>query len=226
MFITSMGFSQENVIKLGLSGMSYGMYSLSYERQISPKSSLNLLLGYWNVNAGLFSNDTLEFGDGFGISSYKYGLNGVLDYRFYVGKQEGMRGLYIGPYARYWSHSAVLYDKINGIDFDVNSKVSSIGLGFQMGYHWIISDRISIDWYFIGMGIERMNINIEYIAKVPGYTYTGDQDIQVDIKDVFNDFDYLYKRIKTEIIPGENATAKLPFFAPGIKTGFSIGYVF
>jgi len=226
MFVTAAGFSQQNVIKLGLSGMSYGMYSLSYERQITPKSSLNLLLGYWNVNAGLLSNDSLEIGDGFGISSYKYGFNSEIDYRFYVGGQGGIKGLYIGPYARYWNYSAVLYDEINGVNFDVNSNVSSIGMGFQMGYHWIINNKFSIDWYFVGLGLERMNINIEYIAKVPGYTYTGSQDIQDDIKNVFNDFDYLYKRIKTESIPNKNATAKLPFFSPGIKTGFSIGYAF
>jgi hypothetical protein len=97
---------------------------------------------------------------------------------------------------------------------------------FQMGYHWIINDKFSIDWYFIGSGLERMNINIEYIAKVPGYTYKCSQDFQDDVKNAFRDFDYLYKGIKTESIPNKNTTAKLPLFYPGIKAGFSISYVF
>lgn len=224
--LSLVGFSQDNVVKFNLSGVTYGMYSLGYERGITPKSSINVSLGYWNVNAGLLNNSSFDFGDGFGIDSYNYGLNGVIDYRFYVGNTEERNGLYIGPYARFWNHSMDMYDEINGVDFDINAKISSIGLGFQMGYHWIINKKLSIDWYFIGLGAERMNIGLEYIAKVSGYTYTGNQDIQDDIKDVFNDFEYLQKRISTEATPNKNTTAKLPFFAPGIKTGFSIGYAF
>jgi len=220
------GFSQENVIKLGLSGMGYGMYSLSYERAITPKSSMNLNLGYWNINASLINNDPFEIGDGFGINTFKSGFNGAIDYRFYVGTQDGLKGLYIGPYLRYWNYSAILYDEINSENFDINTKISSIGLGFQMGYHWIINDKISIDWYFIGLGAERFNTRLEYVAKSAGYTYTGAQNIEDDIKDVFNDFDYLQKRITTEVVPNKNTTAKLPFFFAGVKTGFSIGYAF
>lgn len=220
-------FSQENVIKLGLSGMSYGMYSLSYERGITPKSSINLNLGYWNVNASLINYDPFEIGDEFGINKFKSGVNGAIDYRFYVGKQDGLKGLYIGPYARYWNYSAVLYDEIHSENFDINSKISSIGLGFQMGYHWIINNKISIDWYFIGLGVERLNAQLEYVPQSAGYNFNDSgKNIEVEIKDVFNDFEYLQNRVSTETVDNKNTTAKLPFFFAGIKTGFSIGYAF
>jgi hypothetical protein len=216
-------FSQENIIKLGLSGISYGMYSLGYERAITPKSTLNLSLGYWNINASPFLNkNPFEIDQDIRLNNYKWGMNGVIDYRFYVSSQEGLKGLYIGPYLRYWNHSLVLNDSIDNEKFDVNLKFSSIGLGFQMGYQWIISDRISIDWYFIGLGVERIDTRFKYVTKTVGFDYSSIQD---DIIDVFNDFKSLQKQIVTKSYP-DNMTAKLPFFAPGIKTGFSIGYVF
>jgi hypothetical protein len=44
MFVNTVGFSQKNVIKRGLSGMSYGMYFFSDERLIAPKSPINFPL--------------------------------------------------------------------------------------------------------------------------------------------------------------------------------------
>ncbi|HPR30638.1 MAG TPA: hypothetical protein PLK12_01025, partial [Prolixibacteraceae bacterium] len=55
MFMATIGFSQNNTVKFGLSGVNYGAYSLSYERTLNEKSSLNLTVGYWSPNNGIFT---------------------------------------------------------------------------------------------------------------------------------------------------------------------------
>ncbi|MCF8360720.1 MAG: DUF3575 domain-containing protein [Prolixibacteraceae bacterium] len=223
MFFALAGFSQKNAVKLGISGVNYGDFFLSYERVINLKSSVNVTAGYWNLNAGIFNFDNLfNAAEGLDLQQYKSGLHASADYRFYVGKHESFRGFYIGPYLRYWNQNFVLLDEIEGDNFDVNTNIWSIGAGFQMGYHWVINDYISIDWYFVGLGVESILANFVYVTETSNFDYSTIED---DFVNVFEGFDYFQDKIKTGN-SAENMTAKLPFIAPGFKTGLTIGVAF
>lgn len=223
-FISLPGFAQKNAIKLGISGVNYGDFFLNYERVINPKSSINVNVGYWDFKASLvdFSGIMNTTEDGLSLQQYNSGFHSSVDYRFYVGKHDALKGFYLGPYVRYWDHSLILLDDIEGEDFDVDTKIWSIGFGFQMGYHWVINDYISIDWYFIGLGIESISAKFVYVTETRNFDYNTIVD---DFIDVFDGFDYFQKKINTATSP-ENMTAKLPFIAPGIKTGLTIGVAF
>ncbi|HPR32024.1 MAG TPA: DUF3575 domain-containing protein [Prolixibacteraceae bacterium] len=222
-FLNPTGFAQNNVVKLGVSGANYGDFSLSYERMMTNHSSLNITGGYWNLNASLFNfSGILAPTDGITLKQFNEGFHASVDYRFYVGKKEAPRGMYIGPYIRYWQYSLLALDEIEGDLFDVDTRIGSIGAGFQMGYHWLIRDCISIDWFFIGLGVESISSRFVYITQTPGFDYSTIVD---DFVNVFEGFDYFQNKIKTTSGP-ENMTANLPFLFPGIKTGITIGYSF
>jgi len=221
--VSATGFAQENVIKLGIFGVGYGDFSLSYERVITPKSAINVTLGYINPNASLIEfNPTLSSNGGVGLKELYSGFHTSVDYKFYVGKKDAPHGFYVAPYLRYFGYKFLMIDEIDHDYFDVNSRISSIGLGFEMGYHWIVFDKISIDWYFLGVGAEFIMPKLIYTTDKTNFNYSSIGD---NIREVFDGWDYFQKRLKMS--PGsENMTAKLPTFFPGIKTGLTLGYAF
>lgn len=223
-FIISMSaFSQENAVKLGLLGFNYGDFAISYERVINTKSSLNYTIGYWNPNISWFDfSSYFETNEGVWLDGINDGFHTSIEYRFYLGNHQPIKGFYLAPYLRYWNLNFQMKDIIDEDNFNIDAKVSSIGLGFQMGYHWLINNKFSIDWYFVGLGVERINLKGSYITAASGYNYSTIED---DVEDVFSGFKIIQNRLKTEVTPNA-LEVKLPIWMPGIKTGLSIGYAF
>lgn len=221
-------FSQKNIIKAGLLGVAFGDLSLGYERAITPGTSINFNAGYWDLKMSPIDlKSYFDEGEGVWLDEIKNGWNASLEYRFYLGKQEALKGLYLAPYLRYWNNSFVFNDYIskNEINelFDVRTKISGWGLGFQMGYQWLINDKISIDWYFFGASIERVFMNASYvIASNREFSY---QTIVGDVRDVFSGFNLLEKNLVTRADP-DRLKIELPILSPGIRTGLTIGYAF
>jgi hypothetical protein len=217
-------FAQENNIKLGIGGIAMGDYSLSYERLITPKSTINANFGYLNLEWGALPVVSLsDISSDVKLNQIKSGLHSSIDYRFYAGKKDNLRGIYFAPYVRYWDYKFVMDDEIDGTIFDINTKVWSIGLGFQMGYQWLVSDKISIDWYFLGFGAEWLNTSAAYVTQNgSAFNYSTIED---DVLGVFDGFTFVEKRLTTEPVD-DRLKINLPVWLPGVKTGISIGYAF
>jgi len=221
-------FPQENVIKAGVLGVAFGDLSLGYERVITPSTSINFNAGYWDLKMSPVDlKSYFDEGEGVWLNEIRNGWNASLEYRFYLGKQEALKGLYLAPYLRYWNNSFVFNDYIpsNNINelFDVRTKISGWGLGFQMGYQWLINDKISIDWYFFGASVERVFLNASYvIASNRNFSY---QTIVGDVRDVFSGFNLLEKNLVTRP-DADRLKIELPILSPGIRTGLTIGYAF
>ena len=221
-------FAQENNIKLGLGGIAMGDYSLNYERLITPKSAINANFGYSNLKWGLvpvaYMSDILSnISSEVNLNQVKSGLHSSIDYRFYAGKKDNLRGIYFAPYVRYWDYNFVMDDVIDDTKFDINTKVWSLGFGFQMGYQWLRSDKISIDWYFLGFGAEWLNTSAAYVTQNgAAFNYSTIED---DVRGVFDGFTFIEKRLTTEPVD-DKLKINLPVWLPGVKTGISIGYAF
>ncbi|MBN2806934.1 MAG: DUF3575 domain-containing protein [Prolixibacteraceae bacterium] len=229
LLISFWGYSQQNNIKVGLLGASIGSYNLGYEREITDASTMNLNVGYWNTNIGLVQPIYyFDRGEGVWLDQMKYGLTTSLEYRFYTGSNHAMKGLYLSPYLRFWNHSMVFQDYIENDQvprqlFNIRTKLSSVGLGFQMGYQWLINDKVSIDWYFIGAGLERAFINASYVlASNNSFNY---QLIEGDVREVFEGFGLLERNLMTRDDP-ERLKIELPVWMPGLRTGLSVGFAF
>lgn len=222
--------AQENNIKLNLTGTNFGNYALGYERVITPKSTLNLNAGYWNMNHGLFSIDNFftkqvdffDTGNGLTFDGFNQGFHTALEYRFYP--QMAMNGVYLSPYLRYWQHGFNLLDEIRDTDFNINTRLSGLGLGFQVGYQWTIADVFTIDWYFIGIGVERYVLKGDYTtSNNSNFNYST---IEPDVKKAFeSDYEFITGKVKTKATD-DHMRVTLPVFGPGFKSGLSIGYRF
>jgi len=150
------------------------------------------------------------------------GMHFSADYRFYLGKENkyhAPHGIYIGPYFGYnkfeKDHTWTLTSVVGGAPFDVESKttMSVATLGFQMGYQFILWNRITLDFMIVGPGVARYNLkaslgtnlseadrqkffeklNEALAEKFPGYGWTlGGGDFEVDGSTNTTSFGYKY----------------------------------
>jgi hypothetical protein len=223
--------AQDNIVKLDLSGVALGSYAFSYEKQVADNNTINFKAGYWNMNAMFFDDDNtygrlidyFDTGDGISLENIRAGFHASVDYRFYAKTSNEFEGVYFAPYVRYWEQNFDLSDFVQKHEFKVDTKLSSIGFGIQMGYQWVIKERFIIDWFFIGMGVERYRLKGDYRIDQSGFNYSS---IEGDVYKAFmTDYEFLNKRVGVES-NDERMRLTIPVWGPGIKTGLSIGYRF
>jgi len=225
LLVSIVGFGQDNIVKISLPGISYGDYSLSYERVLTQRNTINASVGFMAPKYGFFHPDSsFTLGGGIRFNKFKTGFHASVDYRFYVGKKEAPVGLYVAPYLRYFKYSLLLNDDIKQDLFNVNTSFSSIGAGFQLGYQWLIKDKVSIDFEFIGLGAEYLTTKLVYSLNTPRSGFDYDSIID-EMRDVFTGWTFFEKRLKTTSST-DNTTAKISTPFPGFKFGLTVGYAF
>lgn len=208
-FVTHIIIGQEkkNTIRYNASNpIIFGIENviIGYERVVSKNQSFSIDIGlnqlpslkprsFTTENARL-SLDNSKKNSGFHVSA---------DYRFYLkfeNKFQAPRGIYVGPYYSYNTYKKSNDWTLNSVNFngklDTDLKLDIHTLGVEMGYQFVIADRLSIDIIFLGPGIGRykaiatinssLNINDrEYIfenlndiiaKKIPGYNIAVDSD--------------------------------------------------
>ena len=131
------------------------------------------------------------------------GIHATADYRFYMAKENkyrAPRGIYIGPYISHnsfkrgneWYLKSPDFDGL--VETDLNFTINTIGI--EMGYQFVISKRIALDFIMIGPGLSNYNfkakintnlseedqtalydkINSFLADKIPGYNLVIDGD--------------------------------------------------
>jgi len=129
---------------------------IGYERVISKHQTASITMG-----RVAFPRLTEGFSDSIGISEQQNdnGFNLSLDYRFYLRKENkygAPRGVYIGPYYAYNHFSRDLTWELNTTDFtgSVNTSINMNAnfIGAQLGYQFILWNRLTIDMILMGPG--------------------------------------------------------------------------
>ena len=92
----------------------------------------------------------------------------------------------------------------------------------KLGFHWILSDVLSVDWYIIGLGVNYHSAYVDLFSVDPQVNYEEVADVINDIK---VDVPIIGKSITTEV-SDEILKTKLNTFLPAIKAGISIGIAF
>ncbi|MEA1873743.1 MAG: DUF3575 domain-containing protein [Bacteroidota bacterium] len=183
------------------------------------------------------------------FSGYMFGAQ----FRFYVGESTVPAGLYIAPYFKYHRYSiktSVLYeDNISESQYqDLNEdeqthaeyvspndylyantgifdgSLSRLGGGLALGYQWHINDAFTIDWTFIGIGIEQLTARLEVSASSENY----DPDYQQwadDIESGAEDFFFIGDRLDIEV-ESDKVKVELPIIIPMPYMSITIGYTF
>jgi len=111
---------------------------------------------------------------------------------------------------------------IDNYNSDAKIGFNNFGLGMQLGAQWLINDKVSIDWYFLGLGIVRNNVSIRYESDDPNINF---QDELGDIEQDWIETPIIGDKLDLEF--GEDyGKVSSKFWFPSVKGGLSIGYAF
>ena len=225
--------AQDNVVKLNLGGLLATKVSLNYERVVNEKQSFSI---YFDLRIPKTLNTIyfpIENSEGEKVGIKRTGFSVSPEYRFYTSsKKDAPRGFYVAPYLKYsqtkYTGGGYINIQQSGTDDpttykgDVDAFVNCFGGGVQIGYQWLINDKISIDWSFFGLGIDRNVIGVDII---PDDKSTNLEQMANDIEREAGEFPVIGKKIKADA-KDDKVVVKLPFLFPNLRGAISIGYAF
>jgi hypothetical protein len=114
---------KQNVIKLNPLSLALGNISVSYERFLSEKTSLQLHGAYW-------------LGGSIGDTKWN-GMTVTPEFRYYVSDNERPKGFYLAPFGKYQSFTA------KSKEADYKASINRIGGGAAFGYQFLFG---SVTW--------------------------------------------------------------------------------
>jgi hypothetical protein len=216
--------AQDNVLKAGLSGAFLGDFNLAYERMLNSNRSIQIKVGYLNPVKSPFFTEEIITPEAYAFIQENGGMSASLEYRFYISEKLSAEGFYIAPYLRWFNQFVDYEDEIESRLYTVNTTVNTVGMGAQLGYQWIIGEMFTIDFHFLGIGLDYYMAQLKYSMdpKPAGFDYS---EVTPHIDDVFSDIIYLKDRLRHEVNE-DNHTSKLPFLFPGFRMGISLGFAF
>lgn len=255
--IIQFSFAQRSVVSLHVQPLVIGEVRGAYEFAFTNKFSFVANFGFIPEHdlPGLLDPDVTpsDYGLPVGITNTISGYNFVPEFRIYLNKHDNPRGFYFSPYLKFAKYSAVFnqtfnydftaaeYDELddeiqayideNNPSLDVNTQLTSsfgtIGGGIQFGYQLLIAERLSLDFYFLGIGVNQVTISTEVFspdADALGIDYTvwGDE-IESALDDLDGipllDPDFEIESETNKIVATAKALA--PWYRGGLKIGFA-----
>ena len=170
-------FAQNNVVKIKPVRLGLKQLSVEYERVIIPRLTASLNFTYQlplELTQAEVSGVAPEF-KGYSISPAV---------RFYPNiAKETPRGFYLEGFFKFSDHNINFsYDlDISQIvdpsapsnslpanqNYDLTGSINTIGGGIALGTHWLIADRFSIDWKWLGAGVYNTTVGIDLAGNLP-----------------------------------------------------------
>jgi len=217
-------FAQENIVKVGLFGLVTKSLNLKYERVLNKKNSVNLNLQF-KIPGGLPFGFTLnDIADGSISTTDELKIKGFSispEYRIYT-KENAPRGFYLAPYIQLKNYTAQFSGEVDGYYRDIKASYGNIGAGVQMGAQWLIKDRVSIDWYFFGLGVNRNTVKLTLTSDDPNIDF---EQYERDAEESLRDVPFLENRIEPS--SGDNyGEIKANLIFPATRAGLSFGVTF
>lgn len=218
---------QRNIVKIGLLGLPIQNFNLAYERILSGKTSLNIHGSYYKYANKLpfVSNiSSLDKGTPWQLSGFSVSP----EFRVYGKKKGAPRGFYFAPYLNYAKHQLSVRDveieEPEPIEANLEADWTAIGAGVQLGVQWVIKNRVTIDWGFLGLGVNYTTLNVWVQSDLDEVNYEEtarelEQDIKEENIPLIGD--------KLEFSAGEDfIEATLPVFLPALRSRLTVGFWF
>ena len=219
-----------NSLKYEVFSSVYGDYSLTYERSVGKKTSLNVDIGYLRFHEFNAEVEDLYF------EQINRGVSSFLEYRFYLNKKyEGQqKGVYLGPYIRYSSFAFGEF-VLSGTPLSIKQTFSLAGIGLQFGIQKSMEKlihsnttigeqlkRIVFDFHIIGGGVDVYTVKFALNGISPEDFKNGNYSDEIAQSYAENPTLFYL----TSLLLNDFTKTKESFFAPGIRAGFSLGYRF
>ena len=144
-----------NITSPMLFGDKYNV--IGYERVVGPHQTFSVNMGRFSLPKFIDPNlDSLKLGR----NSTDKGFTIALDYRFYLkmeNKHPAPRGVFIGPYYTFNSfdrtNSWVAETQNGSESLNTNLHLNMNMIGGQLGYQFVIKNRLAIDMIVLGPGV-------------------------------------------------------------------------
>jgi hypothetical protein len=220
----------KNVVKLNLFALATQNISLQYERALHKNISLALQVGFTPTH-DLTSviNDQIATASNNVIHDIKIsGVSITPEFRWYPGKKvekQAPRGFYLSAYLRYAKYTANAFYTykdssyyplfVKDVPGTTSISYSGIGTGLMLGYQWVISNRVSIDWWILGAHGGSAVLSGSISASGMN---AADAKEQIDAKHVPN--------LVTTVTGPNSLDLKQTGPFAGLRTGFCIGIAF
>lgn len=225
------GQEKKNAVKVLPLSLPINSAVFEYERMLNEKNSVEFGVGIpikhsFADKFGMdWSADEHITNDDFSIFSLRAA------YRHYTGKSMLPKGFYIAPFLRYTGISAAA-DNLRTVEDDLGSftynenydtKIHTIGAGFQLGYQFLIAKTVTLDLFFFGLeaGLGKVDGNI-YISEPEQV-----DDIYNDVSEAVADLPSMWRN-KIDVTSGSdyvNIAGKNLFYAM-YRGGISLGIAF
>lgn len=243
-------FSQESkpsILKVNLSALTLGAYSIQYEKVLGNRISFALGVGYRPVKKVPFAKTVEKYIDAadsrieyISLANVKKAettvgnINITPEFRLYLGKNKSAPiGTYIsffGRYNSYFGKAPVFVDMIYRgamarVELPVDTKIETYSGGLMLGKQFRLGDRFTFDWFIIGGHYGKVTVHGESKQDLEGYDEQFIKDLRTKIIDTFKiNEQYLGVEVDKQGVRVENArNLKLLNFR---GFGFNIGYKF
>jgi hypothetical protein len=211
------------VIKWAPATLFTGKVTVGAEYNFSHKNSVELLVGIpATISRTVDYDDTKSK-----INSKAFSV--LAGYRRYLGKRP-MSGLYLEPYLKYLKHegNGMLEGALQGETaiFDTKTSYEGFGVGAQLGVQFLISNRVTIDFYFLGpeANISKFSSSATDVASNIPWSQVKADEAERDIKEVLEDIPLIGDKTEVTVDQiGKTVTTKYDGFLPGFRFGISIG---
>jgi len=143
------------------------------------------------------------------------------EYRIYTSKK-ALKGFYLAPYIQYKNFSTKFDGEVDGYYGTLKTTYNNVGIGFQLGAQWLIKQRVSIDWYFLGLGANRSNIKMRLTSNDPNIDF---REYEKDAEEILRDIPFLEDKVESS--SGSNyGEVKAGLILPALRGGLSLGIAF
>lgn len=144
------------------------------------------------------------------------------EFVFYPGSKGSPKGYYVGLYGKVDKYGITIPTETETNSFDVTGSFMRIGGGMIMGYQWLIKDKVSIDWWFLGLGLDSYTLSFESSSK------NSEVITEEDKEEIKNSVTFMGKSPTVET-SNNNKDVKVDFpsfLFPCFRFGLSVGYAF
>jgi hypothetical protein len=217
-----------NNVKFNLSsGLIYRNALLfAYERSVSARQTFSIFGGIQQFPS--FSGLIIP-GAALAKERKASGYNFGGDYRFYLAKEnkyDAPHGLYIGPYASFYTFSNennahFTFDDGSTADGQLNTRINFISLGGQLGYQFVFWKRMTLDLILFGPSLTHYSGKMDLKS-----TLTPDQ-VSEETKKILQAIADRYPVVGDAIKNGSsNFKGNLNIWGAGFRYSIHVGFRF
>ena len=218
-----------NIVKWNMTPFmlwSYKNINLSYERILTPKRSFSVNAGYFELpSAGIYDSLNIK------SASKKFGYSISGDYRFYMNKRNvnpAPDGIYWGVFGSFHHYTFTNdIEVVNSPTIEggliLDGTLNILSLGAELGYQFVIKDKLTIDLIFMGPSLSLYNYKLGLKSKLnPGEDV--DEEYLQGVQDVlYGLFPGLEKLVDKQLIDEKGVSTSMGF---GLRYMVQIGYRF